>query len=178
MYTWSVNGSNSSGHVTFAPGDTGKTVTYTLNNVLVQYGVTNASATLTINSPNTIASAPIEPVGNCTYPGPFTVVGLYVSANPASVIGMLCGNTITMTYTATITIAPNSNGGTVSLVWNLARLTHAASVAFSPGTTTQSVSYSIAGRLARNAFPRGASISSLNPNALTSNFAVPAGPCS
>lgn len=176
-YTWAANGSSTPGHVTFDPGQTSKTVTYTLNNVLVQYNSANTNVTLTVNSPNTIASAPSKPIGNCTFPGPFTVVGLGLGVSPAYVTGLLCGTTINVTYTATITIAPNSNGGTVALIWNFPHLSRAASVVFAPGTTTQSISYTLTGKLARNIFPRPVSISSISPTALTSNYAVPAGTC-
>src|SRR5947209_17400314 len=39
-FTWNANGSTTPGNVTFAPGDTSKTVTYALNNVAIQYGST------------------------------------------------------------------------------------------------------------------------------------------
>src|SRR5438067_2217387 len=76
--TWNANGTTTPGSVTFAPGDTSKTVTYTLNNVPIQYSsAANPSATLTVNNNgHTITSAPIKPSGACTFPDPFVVTGV------------------------------------------------------------------------------------------------------
>lgn len=175
-YTWSANGSNTSGQVLFAPNETSKAVQYTLNNLPIQYNATNTTVTFTVNSPNAL-TVPAKPVSNCTFTGPFVVQGIGLGASPASIAGLPCGTTINVTYTATITVAPESNGGTVSLTWAFALTTRTASVVFAPNTTTQSVSYTLSGKLSRNAFPRAVLIYSTSPNTVYSNYAVPAGTC-
>src|SRR5947209_10100142 len=111
-FTWNANGTTTPGSVTFAPGDTSKTVTYSLNNVPIHYNsVANPSATLTVNSNgHTTTSAPIKPSGACTFSGPFAVTSVSASPSPASVTGIPCNTTITRVYTVTVMIASNSNG--------------------------------------------------------------------
>ena len=179
-YTWNIGGSNvANGSVTFAPGDTAKTVSYTVNNAAVQYNnTTNMTAILTVNSPNTVASSPIRPAGNCTYSGPFVVSSVAASVSPASITGMTCGSTINVVYTATVTIGANSNGGTVVLVATFGTAHRNVSVVFTPGSTVQTWSTTATATLGKVSPFRTVSFASTSPNAVSSNAVKPAGQCS
>lgn len=179
-YTWNINHSNIPGSVTFAPGETSKTITYALNNVVIQLSSTSSvGGSITVGSPGKSISSSIGLTGVCRLPGPFRVVGLSISTNPASIAGIACGTTITVTYIATITIAPDSNAGTVQLVWNVGNSHPSTSVIFAAAQTVQTTSTAQTGKLGRFIkFPHPASIASINPNALASASVQPIGICS
>ena len=178
-FTWSANGSTTPGSVPFAPGDTSKTVTYTLNNVAIQYGATgNTAVTLTVNNNGqTIPSAPIKPTGNCTFPGPFVVTGVSAVVSPASLTGIACNTTMTVVYIVTVTIAPNSNGGTVVVNMLVGNYHHSGSVVFPPGTTVQHLTFSTTPTVT-HFVPPPMTFASTTPNAVSSGSIKPAGQCS
>src|SRR5690242_5259526 len=94
-YTWNILNSNASGSVTFAAGETSKTVSYTLSNYTVQLSSTSSvSGTLSaVAAGNTLSSTPNGPGGVCHLPGPFQVVGISISTSPASLSGITCTST-------------------------------------------------------------------------------------
>jgi hypothetical protein len=165
-FTWNANGTTTPGTVTFAPGDTSKTLTYTLNNVPIQYNsAANPSATLTVNNNgHTMTSAPIKPSGACTFPGPFSVTGIP------------CNTTITMVYTVTVTIAANSNGGTVVVNMVIGQYHRTGSVAFPPGTTVQHLTFTTTPTLTHTT-PPPMTFTSTSPNSVSSSPVKPAGQC-
>lgn len=181
-YTWNIDQTNISGSVTFTRGQTSKTVTYTLSGVVIQLSSPSAvSGLITVGNPgSSITSSTVGIAGVCRLPGPFQVVHLSISTNPASISTIACGTTINVTYTATVTIAPDSNAGTVQLVWNYGGASHpATSVAFAPTETVKAVSVTLNGKLGRfTGFPRPVSIASTSPNAVSSASALPTGTCS
>jgi hypothetical protein len=178
-YSWNINHSTIPGSVTFAPGETSKTVTYTQNNVVIQLNsASSLGGSITVGSPGKSISSSIGITGVCRLPGPFQVVGLAISTNPSSIAGKACGTKQTVTYNATITIAPNSNGGTVQLVWNIGGYHSSTSVPFAPAQTVQPISITQNGYLGRLKFPYPATIASTSPNAVTSAPAQPGGVCS
>ncbi len=179
-YTWNINHTTIPGSVTFAPGETSKTVTYTLNNVVIQLNsASSLGGSIAVGSPGKSISSSIGITGVCRLPGPFQVVGLSISTNPALITGIACGTIIAVAYFATITIAPNSNAGTVQLAWNLGDFHPSTSVFFAPTQTVQRIS--ITGKPARLGrlikFPL-VTIASTSPNAVTSAPAQPVGVCS
>lgn len=178
-YTWNINHSTIPGSVTFAPAETSKTVTYTLNNVVIQLNsASSLGGSITVGSPGKSISSSIGIAGACRLPGPFQVVGLSISTNPASVTGIACGTTITVTYIATITIAPNSNAGTVQLSWNFGDSHPSSSVTFAPAQTVHTLSLTGKSyRLSRFLKFPPATIASTSPNAVTSATAQPVGVC-
>jgi hypothetical protein len=177
-FTWNANGATTPGSVTFAPGDTSKTVSFALNNVGIQYGATgNTAVTLTINdNGQTITSAPVKPSGNCTFAGPFVVTGVSPSVSPTSVTGIPCNTTITVTYTVTVTIAPHSNGGTVVVSMSVGNYHRYGSISFSPGTTVQRLTFTTTPTLSHFLSPM--TFASTTPNAVSSAPIKPAGQCS
>lgn len=180
-YTWSINHTNISGSVTFTPGQTTKTVAYTLSGVVIQLSSPSAvSGLIAVGNPgSSITSSTVGLTGVCRLPGPFQVVHLFISTNPASISNIACGTTINVTYTATVTIAPDSNAGTVQLAWSYGGSHPATSVAFAPTETVKSVSVTLTGKLGRfTGFPRAVSIASTSPNAVSSASAQPSGTCS
>ena len=179
-YTWNINNTSIPGNVTFNAGQTSQTVTYTLNNVAIQLTSTPAvSASITATSKGSApVSANVAPTGICRLPGPFQVVGIAMSVNPSSVSSVLCGTTINITYSATVTIAPDSNAGTVSLIWNTNPGHTATSIVFAPMQTTASISITLNEISSRHTnFPRPVSISSTSPNAVNGGPAQPADQC-
>lgn len=108
----------------------------------------------------------------------FRVQSITISVSPASIAGMTCGTPVNVTYTATITIAPGSPGGTVALRWSIGSTSTPASVTFAPGETVKTVSIRDMGTLARdNSYPRNGSIASTSPNVVNSTTVRPAGTC-
>ena len=179
-YTWNLFNSNMSGSVTFAPGETSKTVTYTLSNYTVQLSSTSSVfGSLSANAAgNALSSSRNGPGGVCKLPGPFQVVSISISASPASLTGIACASTITVVYTATITIAPDSNAGTVQLTWTVGNQHPAVSVVFAPTQTVKTITYSETGKIGRSSpFPHGASLASTSPNAVSSASVKPTGVC-
>lgn len=181
-YKWNINQSNSTGSLIFAPGETSKTVTYTLSNYVVQLNsASTVTGSITASSAgNSITSSSIRPSGNCSLPGPFQVTNIALSVNPSSIAKMPCGTPITIVYTATITIAPDSNAGVVQLTWNIQNFHRSTSITFAPAQAVQTITYTDSGKLASgdsNGFPRSVSIASTSPNAISSATIKPVGLC-
>lgn len=179
-YSWNIDHTNIAGSVTFASGETSKTVTYTLSNYTVQLSSTSAvSGSISVGTPGkSVTSSSVGPTGTCKLPGPFEVTGIALSVSPASLTSITCNTTITVTYTATVTIAADSNAGTVVLVWTIGSYHQTVSLVFAPTQTIHTVSYSQTGKIVKVAtFPRLGTIASTSPNAVTSASVKPAGTC-
>lgn len=179
-YTWNVGSSHILGSATFAPGDTSKSVTYVLQNVAnpLTVGSVSASLSATVNG-KTTTSPSVAATGVCTFPGKFAVTGINVGVSPASITGIACNSIITFTYTATVTVASNTNGGTVILQWF-----HAPSPTlltfgpYIPGQTTQTITFSQTAKvLLNNQYPLPELITVTKPNAYTSPAVKPYGLC-
>ena len=177
-YSWTVGGANvSSGTVSFTPGQTTKTVTYTLTGVTALYNnTTNMTAVLNVSTPNAIASAPTKPAGSCVYTGPFTVTGVSAFVSPADVSSIKCGTTVSFNYTATVTIAPNSPGGTVVLNVTVGPSTSHRNVAFAPGSTVQTYSMTLTFVLTHTSL-HTVTFASATPNAVSASPTRPTGAC-
>ena len=125
-----------------------------------------------------IARANANATATATALPAFQVQGITIAVSPTSIAGMACGTPVNVTYTATITIAPGSQGGTVKLTWTIGSTSSPASITFAPGESVKTVSSTDIGSLARNnSYPRSASIISTSPNAVNSTTVRPAGTC-
>jgi hypothetical protein len=179
-YTWNIGSSHLPGSVSFASGDTSKSVTYVLKTVANPLTVSSVSGSLSATlDGNTINSAPVSATGLCSFPGKFAVTNISISVSPGSVSGISCNSFITFNYTATITVAPNTNGGTVILQWFRAPNPTLLNFGpYIPGQTTQTVTFSLTGKvLLNNLFPAPESITVTRPNLFTSTAVKPAGLC-
>ena len=182
-YTWNTAGTaRSTSSVKFNPGQASASVTYTVINTVGPSSASAVSSSISTNiNGGTVASPAIAPAGSCTYTGALYVNGIAMVVSPASISGYTCGTSIHVTYTATITIAPASNGGTVTLKWVFSSYTTTVSVAFPSYTTgqvTRSVAVTLSGKLAKGGkFPSAGSITSLTPNVVSSAAVGPVGAC-
>jgi len=116
-----------------------------------------------------------------TYPSaPFKVTSIDISVTPESIAGIPCGTFTTVTYKATIHVAPNGPGGTVQFGYtvNNGRSQKTASVHFASGQTSQTYSFTWSGALpADHTYPQPGGISVTSPNQLTSALVGPSGRC-
>lgn len=180
-FTWDINHTTIAGNVNFASGETNKTVTYVLSNYSVQLNGSPLTGNITVGNPGgTITSSAIGPTGTCRLPGPFVVQSIALSVSPTTIIGMACGTTINVSYTATVTIAPDSNAGTVQLIWSIGTYNPRRSLFFAPGQTRLTISYLETGKLVpgnSNGFPPHTAIASTSPNNVASAVIKPTGLC-
>jgi hypothetical protein len=110
----------------------------------------------------------------------FQVSSVTMAVTPASLAGLACGTTVTVTYTATLHLAPNSSGGTVqfSSTVNNGRGQSPASITLSPGATSKTYAFTWSGALpADHTAPGLGGIQVTSPNQLTSPLIGPTGQC-
>lgn len=179
-YTWNINNTSIPGNVTFNTGQTSQMATYTLSNVTIQLNSTSiTSASISaVSKGGAPVSANVAPTGVCRLPGPFQVVSIAMSVNPSTVSSVVCGPSVNITYIATVTIAPDSNAGTVSLVWSTSPGHPGASIAFAPMQTVGTVSITLSEVSSRHTnFPRPVSIASTSPNVFNGGPIRPGGQC-
>jgi hypothetical protein len=103
-----------------------------------------------------------------------------MAVNPASIAGMTCGHSITVTYTATFHIVANSPGGTVQFIYtvNNGRSTTPASLTFGPGETTKTYAFTWQGTLSSdNVYPGLGGVVTSSPNVVHSPSVKPTGTC-
>jgi len=110
----------------------------------------------------------------------FKVVSIDIGVNPASLAGTTCGNTLTVTYTATFHVATHSSGGTVQFLYtvNNGRSMTPASLNFGPGETIKTSAFTWQGTLASdNVSPGLGGVLTSSPNAVHSPSVRPTGTC-
>jgi len=116
-----------------------------------------------------------------TAPVPLKVTSVGMSVTPRSIAGITCDTNVTVTYTATIHVAPNSAGGTVKFNYtvNNGRGQTPASINFGQGETTKTYAFTWSGALpADHTYPGPGGIQVTSPNQLTSPLVAPTGRCS
>ena len=73
-----------------------------------------------VTSPNQLTSPTVKPDGSCTtQDATFNVTSIDMSVNPTSIQGNACGTYLTVTYTATFHVTPNSPGGVVQFEYTV-----------------------------------------------------------
>jgi hypothetical protein len=182
QFQYTVNGGHGSnpGSVTFAPGETTKTYTFTSSGALPLDHTFPGQGGVIVTSPNSVNSPLLGPTGACS-PAAFKVTGVTMAVSPTTIAGMSCGTNVTVAYTATFHVAPGSNGGTVQFQYtvNNGRGSNPGSVTFAPGVTTMTYSFTWSGALpADHTYPEQGIVQVTSPNALTSAAIKPAGQCS
>ena len=147
-------------------------------------GQNNANATATavtqtnINA-NATATA-VSATATATATTTFAVQSVNITVSPTSISGIACGTYITVTYTATFTVAPNSPGGTVQFMYtvNNGHSDTNATLTFAPGDTSKTYAFTWSGNLpADHTYPSNGIIITSSPNSVTSNSISPTGQC-
>jgi hypothetical protein len=112
--------------------------------------------------------------------GAFQVTSVTVSVTPVSIAALVCGSNVTVTYTATLHLAPGSPGGTVQFNYtvNNGRGQTPASIAVGPGETTKTYAFTWSGALpVDHTAPGQGGIQVTSPNQLMSPLLGPTGQC-
>jgi hypothetical protein len=112
---------------------------------------------------------------------PFRVTSIDMAVNPASIAGMACGQSITVTYTATFHVAANSPGGKIQFMYttNNGRASTNGSVTAYAGQTTVVYTFTNTGVLyPDHTFPGIAEVITSSPNQVNSPQVKPTGQCS
>lgn len=179
-YTVNNGRSQTRASVQFDPGQTSKVYTFTWSGPLPADHTYPGQGGISVTSPNQLTSALVGPSGKCGASAAFVVTGVDMAVSPASIQGMSCGTSITVTYTATIHVAANSPGGTVQFSYtvNNGRSQAPASVRFAPGQTSKTYSFTWSGALPPDhTYPGPGGISVTSPNQLISPLVGPSGKC-
>jgi hypothetical protein len=111
---------------------------------------------------------------------PFQVTSVTMSVAPVSIAALVCGSDVTVTYTATLHIAPGSPGGTVQFNYtvNNGRGQTPASLAVGPGEATKTYTFTWSGALpVDHTAPGQGGILVTSPNQLISPLIGPTGQC-
>lgn len=183
-FTYTINNGRGQTPATlfFNPGQTSRTYAFTWTGPLPADHTYPGQGGVQVTSPNQLTSQLVQPTGTCTSPGAaFQVTNVTMAVSPASIQGRTCGTPITVTYTATIYVAPNGPGGTVHFYYtvNNGRSQTPASVTFSPGQTSKTYSFTWSGTLPPDhTYPGLGGIQITSPNQLTSQTVKPSGTCS
>ena len=167
--------------ITFNPGETTKSYTFTWSGALPVDHTYPEAGGVQVTSPNQLTSPLVGPTGQCTSLAAFKVTKVDMMVSPTSIQGLSCSTSIVVTYMATIHVAANSPGGTVrfSYTVNNGRGQSPASITFSPGQTMRTYSFTWSGALpADHTYPGPGGIQVTSPNQLTSPLVAPMGMCS
>jgi hypothetical protein len=166
--------------VTFAPGQTSKTYSFTWSGALPADHTYPEPGGIAVTSPNQLISPLVGPGGTCVSQAAFVVTSVDMAVSPTTIQGLTCGTSIVVTYTATIHVAANSPGGTVQFGYtvNNGRGQNTASVTFAPGQTSKTYSFTWSGALpADHTYPEPGGIAVTSPNQLISPLVGPGGTC-
>lgn len=181
QFTYSINNGRGTtpASLNFAPGETTQTYSFTWSGALPADHTYPGQGGVQVTSPNDLTSKLVGPTGSCTSAA-FQVTSTNMAVSPTSIAGLPCGTNITVTYTATIHVAPGSPGGTVQFYYtiNNGRGQTPASVTFAPGQTVQTYTFTWSGALpADHTYPEQGGIQVTSPNAITSTLIEPTGRC-
>lgn len=166
--------------ITFGNGETTKSYNFAWSGALPIDHTYPAPGGVQVTSPNAINSLLLGPTGACS-PAAFKVTSVTMAVSPASIAGMKCGTNVTVTYTATFNIAPDSNGGTIQFQYtiNNGRGSNLGSVVVAPGNTTATFSFTWSGALpGDHTYPGPGGVMVTGPNALPAVLVTPTGRCS
>jgi sortase (surface protein transpeptidase) len=132
-------------------------------------------------SPSPQPTPTTQPSPTPTPPPPvaFRLTGIDLSVSPASIGNLLCGSSVTFSYTATFHAVPNSNGGTVQFTysWDGGLSSSSASLTFAPGQTSKTFTFSEPILLVPLTAVGLAQVVASSPNSIASPQVQPAGLC-
>lgn len=132
-YVWNINQAPSEADVTFARGDTTKTITRKLSYAVPADSGPELRASIATTTPNTVSSDAVFSIG-CTVP--FQIADVNVTLQPWTTG---CGPQ-TFGWSAILTAPVNNTGGTARFSWSFAVGDgEDGSVTFQPGQVTQVV---------------------------------------
>ncbi len=183
LFSYTVNNGRSQAQasLTFAPGETTKSYTFSWQGALPADHTYPGQGGVEVTSPNHLISQMVAPHGSCVSNGAaFTVLSVDMSVSPASVAGLHCGAALVVTYTATFHVAANSPGGTVHFEYtvNNGRSSTPASLTFQPGQTIKTFTFTWSGNLpADHTYPEQGGIITSSPNTVNSQLVGPSGQC-
>jgi predicted thioesterase len=178
-YTVNNGRSQTPASITFNPGETTKTYTFTWSGALPLDHTYPQPGGVQVTSPNQLTSQLVGPTGQCT-PAKFQVTKIDMAVSPTSIQGLSCGTSTVVTYTATIHVTPNSPGGTVQFNYTIdnGRGQTPASISFGQGETTKTYTFTWSGALPLDhTYPEPGGIQVTSPNQLTSQLVGPTGQC-
>lgn len=183
LFTYTLNNGRSEipSAVTVAPGETQKTFTFITSGALPSDHTYPGVAIVRVTSPNSISSPAATPNGVCSAPGNFEVREVTMTVDPASISGMQCYTSLTVTYTATFLLPPDSPGGTIQFEYtvNNGRGSRNATIDVSAGQTSASYVFQWKGALpADHTYPAPGGVIVNSPNVITSPRLGPGGACS
>ncbi|HVU66223.1 MAG TPA: hypothetical protein VHD63_03800 [Ktedonobacteraceae bacterium] len=180
-YTVNNGRSQAPASLTFAPGETTKSYTFSWQGALPADHTYPGQGGVEVTSPNHLISRMVAPSGSCASSGSaFTVLSVGLSVSPTSVAGLHCGASLVVTYTATFHVAANSPGGTIHFEYTLnnGRSSTPASLTFQPGQTTGTYTFKWSGNLpADHTYPEPGGIITSSPNTVNSPLVGPTGQC-
>ncbi len=182
QFSYTVNNgrSQTTASVTFTPGETSKTYTFTWSGALPADHTYPGPGGINVTSPNQLISSLVGPSGTCVSQTAFAVTRIDMAVSPTSVQGLTCGSSVVVTYTATIHVAANSPGGVVQFGYtvNNGRSQNIASLTFYPGETSKTYTFTWSGALpADHTYPGPGGINVTSPNQLISPLVGPSGTC-
>lgn len=137
-----------------------------------------ADATATSQASNVTNNNP--PPITSTTTGPFQVTSIDMTVNPISIAGLACGTNVSVTYTATIHVAPGSSAEPVQFTYTTdgGHTNNTRVVQFNAGQTSHQFQFPATGTLATNgAFPGAGQVTTTSPNSVSSQAVTPHGTC-
>ena len=180
-YTLNNGRSQTPASVAVPANSSSQTFTFTSFGALPEDHTYPGLAIVQVTNPNTILSPAVKPSGTCVTPGPFKVTQVSMAVSPSSISGLSCGSFLTVTYTATFTLAPNGPGGVIKFVYtiNNGRGDNPAQITVAAGQTTATYSFKWSGNLpADHFYPEGGGVIVETPNLINSPLLAPTGACS
>jgi hypothetical protein len=182
QFNYSVNGGRiaNPGSITFNPGETAKTYTFTWSGQLSPYDVYPGQGGVVTTSPNQVISPMVQPTGTCTQQAAFKVTSITMTANPTTISNLHCGIPDMIFYTVTFNVPANSPGGTIQFGYGVNDgknvVTTPASVTLAPGQTSKTYNFQWNG-----AFVAGqqysAGVVTGSPNVVNASINQPTGTC-
>lgn len=183
LFTYTLNNGRSEipSAVSVAPGETQKTFTFITTGVLPSDHTYPGVAIVNVTSPNAMTSAAATPNGTCSAPGAFQIREVTMTVDPASIAGLECYTSLTVTYVATFLLPPDSPGGTIQFAYtvNNGRGSRDATLDVSAGQTSASYVFQWKGALtADHTYPAPGGVIVNSPNVIASPRLGPSGACS